>query len=131
MPSRAELGAEASAPRLSFFNSPVTGGRRLLRRPRYFHRRAGVRTAAACRRYTHRSCAICFIACHPHTGVCVRLKSRWPYHRAEGAPPMAEAMDGKEEIRVVEEQPAWQAGSLESRRHRQGAGQSVKLAADQ
>ena len=27
---------------------------------------------------------------------------------------MAEAMDGKEEVRVVEEQPAWQGGSLES-----------------
>ena len=38
----------------------------------------------------------------------------WPYHRAGGAPPMAEAMDGKEEVRVVEEQPAWQGGSLES-----------------
>ncbi len=65
------------------------------------------------RRYTHRSCAICFLACHPHVGVCVRLKSRWPYHRAGGAPPMAEAMDGKEEIRVVEE-PSWTGGSLES-----------------
>ena len=36
------------------------------------------------------------------------------YHRAGGAPPQAEAMDGKEEVRVVEEQPAWQGGSLES-----------------
>ena len=60
------------------------------------------------------SCAICFIACHPHVGVCVRLKSRWPYHRAGGAPPQAEAMDGKEEIRVVEEEPSWTGGSLES-----------------
>ena len=78
-----------------------------------------------------RSCAICFIACHPHTGVCVRLKSRWPYHRAGGAPPMAEAMDGKEEVRVVEEQPAWQAGSLESLDVIDKVpDESVKLAAD-
>jgi hypothetical protein len=84
------------------------------------------------RRYTHRSCAICFIACHPHVGVCVRLKSRWPYHRAGGAPPQAEAMDGKEEIRVVEEQPAWQAGSLESLDVIDKVpDESVKLAADQ
>ena len=69
---------------------------------------------AAVRRYTHRSCAICFLACHPHVGVCVRLKSRWPYHRAGGAPPQAEAMDGKEEVRVVEEEPSWTGGSLES-----------------
>ena len=41
-------------------------------------------------------------------------KSRWPYHRAGGAPPQAEAMDGKEEIRVVEEEPSWTGGSLES-----------------
>ena len=34
--------------------------------------------------------------------------------RAGGAPPMAEAMDGKEEIRVVEEEPSWTGGSLES-----------------
>ena len=75
----------------------------------------------------------------------MRLKSRWPYHRAGGAPPQAEAMDGralrrnqlqcatrhrrvgsvawdsmvyfdtgKEEIRVVEEEPSWTGGSLES-----------------
>ena len=74
----------------------------------------GVLHGGSSRRYTHRSCAICFLACHPHVGVCVRLKSRWPYHRAGGAPPQAEAMDGKEEVRVVEEQPAWQGGSLES-----------------
>ena len=72
------------------------------------------------------------IAGHPHVGVCVRLKSRWPYHRAGGAPPMAEAMDGKEEIRVVEEQPAWQAGSLESLDIIDKVpDESVKLAADQ
>ena len=83
------------------------------------------------RRYTHRSCAICFLACHPHVGVCVRLKSRWPYHRAGGAPPQAEAMDGKEEIRVVEEQPAWQGGSLESLDVIDKVpDESVKLAAD-
>ena len=60
------------------------------------------------------------------------LKSRWPYHRAGGAPPQAEAMDGKEEVRVVEEQPAWQAGSLESLDVIDKVpDESVKLAADQ
>jgi hypothetical protein len=45
---------------------------------------------------------------------------------------MAEAMDGKEEIRVVEEQPAWQAGSLESLDVIDKVpDESVKLAADQ
>ena len=44
----------------------------------------------------------------------------------------AEAMDGKEEIRVVEEQPAWQAGSLESLDVIDKVpDESVKLAADQ
>ena len=43
-----------------------------------------------------------------------------------------EAMDGKEEIRVVEEQPAWQAGSLESLDVIDKVpDESVKLAADQ
>ena len=91
-----------------------------------------VRVSDHGRRYTHRSCAICFLACHPHVGVCVRLKSRWPYHRAGGAPPMAEAMDGKEEIRVVEEEPSWQGGSLESLDVIDKVpDESVKLAADQ
>ena len=43
-----------------------------------------------------------------------------------------QAMDGKEEIRVVEEQPAWQAGSLESLDVIDKVpDESVKLAADQ
>ena len=42
------------------------------------------------------------------------------------------AMDGKEEVRVVEEQPAWQAGSLESLDVIDKVpDESVKLAADQ
>ena len=54
------------------------------------------------------SCAICFLACHPTLGVCVRLKHRWPHHhKGGGAPPAAEAMDGKEEVRVVEEEPGF------------------------
>ena len=41
-------------------------------------------------------------------------------------------MDGKEEVRVVEEQPAWQAGSLESLDVIDKVpDESVKLAADQ
>ena len=61
----------------------------------------------------------------------MRLKSRWPYHRAGGAPPQAEVMDGKEEIRIVEEQPAWQGGSLESLDVIDKVpDESVKLAAD-
>ncbi len=45
---------------------------------------------------------------------------------------MAEAMDGKEEIRVVEEEPSWQAGSLESLDVIDKVpDESVKLAADQ
>jgi len=54
------------------------------------------------------SCAICFLACHPTLGVCVRLKHRWPHHhKGGGAPPNAETMDGKEENRVVEEEPGF------------------------
>ena len=70
-----------------------------------------------------RSCAICFLACHPHVGVCVRLKSRWPYHRAGGAPPMAEAMGGKEEgpSRRGATRVAGRVARV-ARRHRQGAG---------
>ena len=56
---------------------------------------------------------------------------RSSYHRAGGAPPQAEAMDGKEEVRVVEEQPAWQGGSLESLDVIDKVpDESVKLAAD-
>ena len=36
-------------------------------------------------------------------------RARFPRGTAQ-----AEAMDGKEEIRVVEEEPSWQGGSLES-----------------
>ena len=43
-----------------------------------------------------------------------RRRAAPPRSSSGGAPPQAEAMDGKEEIRVVEEQPAWQGGSLES-----------------
>ena len=63
----------------------------------------------------------------------MRTNAHWPYHRAPGgAPPVAEVMDGKEEVRVVEEQPAWQAGSLESLDVIDKVpDESVKLAADQ
>ena len=40
-----------------------------------------------------------------HCGICVRTNAHWPYHRAGGAPPTAEVMDGKEEVFVVEAQP--------------------------
>ena len=41
-----------------------------------------------------------------HCGICVRTNAHWPYHRAPGgAPPVAEVMDGKEEVFVVEAQP--------------------------
>ena len=44
--------------------------------------------------------------CPPqHCGICVRTNAHWPYHRAGGAPPTAEVMDGKEEVFVVEAQP--------------------------
>ena len=36
----------------------------------------------------------------------MRTNAHWPYHRAPGgAPPVAEVMDGKEEVFVVEAQP--------------------------
>jgi len=44
-------------------------------------------------------------AATPSTQV-LRCVVQWPYHRAPGgAPPVAEVMDGKEEVFVVEAQP--------------------------